>query len=115
MELSRRLRELGIPIWFEPSAIGAHHHLYGIAEFLRERFTRGRWYGELRRTWYGALRRTLLALATVLPVRLVRNLALVGAQASRAHRANAFVRALPIVVLGYIATLAGEVRGLAKR
>lgn len=115
VELSRRLRELGVAIWFEPAAIGAHHHLYGVTEFLRERYTRGRWYGELRRTWYGPLRRALLTLATILPIRLARNVMLVGTQASRAGRLGAFVRTLPIVILGYAATLAGEARGLAER
>jgi GT2 family glycosyltransferase len=112
--LSRRLRELDVPLWFEPSAIGTHHHLSSVRDFLHERFTRGRLYGELRRTWYGPLRRTLLTIATILPVRLARNVMLVGAQASRAGRLGAFVRALPLVVAGYAATLAGEARGLAR-
>jgi glycosyltransferase involved in cell wall biosynthesis len=115
VELSRRLRELGVPLWFEPAAIGAHHHLYGVREFLRERFTRGRLYGELRRRWYRhrPVRRMVLLTATILPIRLARNVALVAAQAARAHRTAQFARSLPIILLGYAATLAGEARGLA--
>jgi glycosyltransferase involved in cell wall biosynthesis len=110
VELSRRLRELGIPLWFEPAAVGAHHHLYGVREFCRERFARGRFYGELRRGWYRRRRAqlALLTAATILPIRLARNVALVAAHASRARRTFRFVQSLPVVILGYAATLAGE-------
>ncbi|HEX6100662.1 MAG TPA: glycosyltransferase [Thermoanaerobaculia bacterium] len=116
VELSRRLRELGVPLWFEPAAIGAHHHLYGVAEFLRERFTRGRLYGELRREWYRRrpVRRLVLLAATVLPIRLARNIALVASHAARSRRTAAFLTSLPIILLGYTATLTGEARGLAR-
>jgi GT2 family glycosyltransferase len=108
VELSRALRAEGLNLWFEPSAIGAHHHLYSVAEFCRERFQRGRWYGELRSSWYSAWRTALLAAVTILPVRLASNVMHVGMHALRAGMFLRFMVALPVVVAGYVATLAGE-------
>lgn len=116
VELSRRLCDLGVPLWFEPAAIGAHHHLYGIREFLHERFTRGRFYGELRRHWYRDRRAKLAVLtaATILPIRLARNVAFVATHAARAGRIVSFAQSLPIVILGYAATLAGEASAFVR-
>jgi glycosyltransferase involved in cell wall biosynthesis len=112
VELSRILRDRGLPLRFEPVAVGSHHHLYSVREFCAERFQRGRWYGELRSSWYARSRWRLafLALATILPLRLASNLARVAAHALRAGSFWRFVRALPIVAAGYSATLAGEAR-----
>ena len=108
VELSRILRARGLNLWFEPSALGTHHHLYSFREFCRERFQRGRWYGELRKSWYSPLRTALLAAVTILPVRLASNVMHVGMHAWRAGMFGRFVLALPVVVAGYAATLAGE-------
>jgi GT2 family glycosyltransferase len=115
VELSRALRALGLNLWFEPSAVGAHHHLYSVREFCRERFQRGRWYGELRSSWYSPWRTALLAAATVLPVRLASNVMHVGMHALRAGMFARFIQALPVVVAGYAATLAGEAWAFVKR
>jgi len=110
VELSRVLWQLGLRLRFEPAAIGAHHHLCSLREFCAERFQRGRWYGELRSSWYSQSpwRLALLAAATILPWRLASNVVRVGAHAARAGSFGRFVLALPIVVAGYAATLAGE-------
>jgi GT2 family glycosyltransferase len=115
VELSRALRARGLNLWFEPSAVGAHHHLYSVREFCRERFQRGRWYGELRSSWYPPWRIALLAAATVLPVRLASNVMHVGMHALRAGMFVRFLQALPVVVAGYAATLAGEAWAFVRR
>jgi GT2 family glycosyltransferase len=115
VELSRALRKQGLNLWFEPTAVGAHHHLYTVREFCRERFQRGQWYGELRRSWYPAWRIALLAAATILPLRLASNVMHVGIHAWRAGMFGRFVLALPVVVCGYAATLAGEARAFVTR
>lgn len=110
VELSRRLLQRGVPLLLEPSAVGTHHHCYGLREFCAERFERGKLYGDLRSGWYRRDRRKLLTLAaaTILPVRLARNVGLVGLHAARAGWLPQFVRSFPIVVLGYASTHAGE-------
>lgn len=108
VELSRALRARGLNLWFEPSAVGAHHHLYTVREFCRERFQRGQWYGELRSSWYSPWRIALLAAATILPLRLASNVMHVAMHAWRAGMFGRFLLALPVVVCGYVATLAGE-------
>jgi GT2 family glycosyltransferase len=112
VELSRALRARGLKLWLEPRAAGAHHHLYSLRQFCRERFQRGVWYGELRRSWYSPLRVALLAAATILPLRLASNVLHVAKHAFRAGEGGRFVLALPVVMAGYVATLAGEARGL---
>ncbi|MBK5260028.1 MAG: glycosyltransferase family 2 protein [Thermoanaerobaculia bacterium] len=110
VELSRNLQDCGLRLWFEPAAAGAHHHLYTLREFCAERFQRGRWYGELRSRWYVDRRWRIatLAVATVLPLRLASNLARVALHAARGGALIKLVTALPVVVAGYGATLAGE-------
>ncbi|HYK01948.1 MAG TPA: glycosyltransferase [Thermoanaerobaculia bacterium] len=115
VELSRALRARGLNLWFEPAAVGAHHHLYSVREFCRERFQRGRWYGELRSSWYSPARIALLAAATILPVRLASNVMHVAMHAWRAGMFLRFVLALPIVVAGYAATLAGEAWAFVRK
>jgi glycosyltransferase involved in cell wall biosynthesis len=114
VELSRRLQAGGLRLWLEPAAIGAHHPLYSLRAFLAERFQRGIWYGELRASWLPRPRLALLAAATILPVRLITNLAHVARHAMRAHETVRFVTTLPVVALCYGATLAGEARSFLR-
>lgn len=115
VELSRKLKAGGLRLLFEPKAAGAHHHLYSLRGFLRERYQRGRWYGELRASWLSPARLALLAVATILPVRLFTNLAHVAVHAMRARETGRFLMTLPIVALGYGATLAGEAFSFSRR
>lgn len=110
VELSRNLLANGRTLWFEPAAIVAHHHEQTLRSFVRERFVRGRRYGELRAGWLGHRPLPLLRylLATVLPVRMARISAFVARDAYRSKQLGAFVVGLPIVLGGHVLSLAGE-------
>ncbi len=108
--LSWRLRDTGRELRFEPTAIVEHHHLHTVRSFLAERYTRGKLYGRLRAERIGRTRSTALIylLASILPVRLPRILALVAGQAARASQTGRFLSTFPLIVLGHSASLAGE-------
>jgi len=110
VSLSWRLWDTGRALRFEPAAIVEHHHLHTVRSFLIERYTRGKLYGRLRAERTGRKRVTALIylLATILPVRLPRILALVAGQATRAGQTGRFLATLPLIVLGHSASLAGE-------
>ncbi|MEP7010054.1 MAG: glycosyltransferase [Acidobacteriota bacterium] len=110
VELSRNLLANGRTLWFEPAAAVAHHHEQTLASFARERFVRGRRYGQLRAGWLGHRTTPLLRylLATVLPVRMARISAFVARDAYRSAQLGAFVGGLPIVLGGHVLSLAGE-------
>jgi GT2 family glycosyltransferase len=107
---SRRLLAGGKELLFEPEAVVAHHHLHSLRSFLRERFQRGRLFGRLRSAWLGGARAQLLAylVVSVLPIRLLRILALVTAQVARAGRLRDYLLTFPVVIVGHAASLAGE-------
>ena len=117
---SRGLRERGRRLGFEPGAVVEHHHLQSFAGFLRERFTRGRMYGDLRLGWLGrrgdGRRGAALAwlTVTVLPIRLARILALVGLHTWRGGRTGRYLSTLPVVAAGHAASLAGEAAAYAR-
>ncbi len=113
IELSRRLRALGLSLDFEPAAVGCHHHAYGLVAFMRERYERGVLFGELRASWWQRrrLRLTAALLWTLLPPRLLRILAIVATQAARAGWLGRLALTLPIVAAGHAAALLGEARG----
>ncbi len=110
VELSRNLLANGRTLWFEPEAVVAHHHEQSLRSFVRERFVRGRRFGELRAAWLG--RRTLpllgYLLATLLPVRMARITAFVARDAARSAQLGAFIVGLPVVLGGHCLSLAGE-------
>ncbi|HXU34478.1 MAG TPA: glycosyltransferase family A protein [Thermoanaerobaculia bacterium] len=110
VELSRNLLANGRTLWFEPAAIVAHHHEQTLTSFVRERFVRGRRYGELRAGWLDHRPLPLLRylLATLLPLRMARVSALVARDAYRSAQLGAFVIGLPIVLGGHVLSLAGE-------
>lgn len=99
-----------VPLHFEPRAVVDHHHLSGPGEFLRERYRRGVLYGRLRghRDVVGPARRLLFLLSSLLPVRLARNLWLVGRHSARAGLLGDFLATLPLVAAGFAASLLGE-------
>lgn len=107
--LSWQLRR-SLPIWFEPRAVVAHHHLSSFSGFLRERYTRGIDFGLLRADW-SRLNRSDLAkflVVTALPIRLARALVLVAGHCFRAGCARNYFATLPIIAAGHAAALAGE-------
>lgn len=108
--LSWGLRRRGRAITFAPAAVVAHHHTQSLSEFLEERYSRGKLYGDLQAARLAERRRSLLLHlgATLLPVRLARNLALVAGHAARAGELGTLLSSFPVVVLGHAASLAGE-------
>jgi GT2 family glycosyltransferase len=116
VSLSWRLRELGRELRFAPDAAVEHHHLHTVRSFLGERYRRGVMYGALRAGRPGRGRGTAMVylLASVLPVRLLRILALVAGQAARAGQACRYVSTFPLIVLGHSASLAGEAVAWAR-
>ncbi len=108
--LSERLRKAGRLLLFEPAAIVSHHHLHDLRSFLAERLARGRLFGELRARRLADRPAALLGylLATLLPLRLPRILALVALHAARAGQLRRYALTLPLVLLGHAASLAGE-------
>ncbi len=114
--LSERLRANGRRLLFAPAAVVAHHHLHGLASFLAERYARGRLFGELRALRLERRPAAVLGflLASALPVRLPRVMALVALHAARAGLAWRYAQTFPIVLLGHAASLAGEAAAYAR-
>lgn len=113
---SRRLREKGISLWFEPAALVEHHHTGGFASHLAERYERGRELGRLRLGWEGFNRsRAALHLgASVFPARLTKLLLRGSRNAFRAGRAADFLWVAPWVVAGQWFWLLGEAAAYAE-
>jgi GT2 family glycosyltransferase len=107
---STALRALGRDLIFEPRAVVEHHHTQSFRSFIRERWTRGIMYGKIRAGQRNDDRLDLLGwfLVTALPVRFARNSLLVFSQCARASRLGELAVTAPIVVAGYMASLAGE-------
>jgi len=105
-----------VPITFEPRAVVEHDHRSGPGNLLRERFQRGREFGELRSRWEGwSAGRIVLQLGlTLLPFRLTKHLLRTAANAFRARAGLALMTAFPVVVAGATAWLAGEARAYAE-
>jgi cellulose synthase/poly-beta-1,6-N-acetylglucosamine synthase-like glycosyltransferase len=117
VSLSRRLVAGGRRLWLQPDAVVEHHHLQRLGSFLVERYRRGRLFGELRCATLPPGRGGPLAylLATVLPIRLPRILALVAMHAARAGRVRQYLSTLPVVAAGHATSLAGEAAIYARR
>ena len=106
----------GIPIWFFPQAVVEHHHLGTWRDLLRERFSRGAEFGELRLARGGWSRSRALAQAfiSLFPLRLARLLLRGAANAWRAGCFPDYLRVSPVVVGGQAAWLAGEARAYLR-
>jgi len=117
VSLSWSLRENGQTLRFAPDAVVEHHHLQTVRSFLGERYTRGVMYGALRarRPDWGRGTVAVYLLASLLPVRLPRILALVAGQSARAGQAGRFAATLPLIALGHAASLAGEAVAYLRR
>ena len=115
--LTWRLVESGATLWFVPRAEVAHHHLSTFGDFLRERYTRGVTFGELRAGWnhFGRGRSLLYLLVSALPVRLARLLPLVARHCRGAGLSRQLLATFPLVLLGHGASLLGESRAYLRR
>ena len=105
--LSRALLERGVPLIFEPGAVVEHHHEETLGPFLRSRFVRGIWYGQMRSEWTGRPALLGYLAATVLPVRLTRIAVLMAMHAGKGPWSR-WVLPYPIALLGHVVSLAGE-------
>jgi len=116
VSFSRAARAQGFPLRFQPDADVAHWHEHSLLSFLKERFSRGVIFGEMRYDWMRRRRgRTLgFLLASILPVRLARILILTAGQCRRAGAGGWLLAALPVVVLGHQAALLGESLAYAR-
>ena len=106
--LGRDLEAMGRELRFAPRAIVEHHHTQSTRAFLRERFLRGRIFGNLRSTWLPPRSIATLLAASVLPVRLARIAALTLRYAAGARMTTAFLLVAPLALAGHAASLAGE-------
>jgi GT2 family glycosyltransferase len=115
VSFSWHARRLGHTLWFEPHAVVLHHHTQGLREFVAERYGRGALFGKLRTDWHGNARVVHVAylLASLLPVRFTRILALTTVRCWRAGLLADLASTLPVVALGHAAWLAGECRSYA--
>ena len=113
--LSRDLLRAGRTLLFEPRAVVEHHHLDRLGPFLGERWRRGVAYGRLRGLWMRHRRGRLLGLliASVLPLRILSNLAHCARHAARAGQLGTFLATFPVVLLGFGASILGEAKGYA--
>ncbi len=109
-DLCWRVRRLGNDILFVPQAAVEHHHLHSWRSLLRERFERGKEFGELWLSWnpISVARLKWRFLVTLLPVRLATQLVRVGKNAARSRMLGAYFSTIPIVVSGLYCWLLGE-------
>jgi GT2 family glycosyltransferase len=116
VDFSSALRARGRALLFEPRAVVEHHHTQSFTSFIRERWTRGVMYGQLRAARRRDHRLELLGwfLVTALPVRFVSNAFLVFSQCTTASRLGELAATSPIVAAGYAASLGGEALAYAQ-
>lgn len=116
VSFSRAARARGVSLRFQPDADVAHWHEHSLLSFLKERFSRGVLFGEMRNQWMRRRRGKALGflVASVLPVRLARILFLTAGQCRKAGSGGWLLAALPVVVLGHQATLLGESLAYAR-
>ncbi|HYN42324.1 MAG TPA: glycosyltransferase [Thermoanaerobaculia bacterium] len=114
--LSRDLLEAGRTLLFEPGAVVDHHHLETVRSFVRERWLRGIRYGRLRGGWMRRRKPLLfsLLLGSLFPLRIASNAAHCARHAARAGELRTFLSTLPVVVLGFSASILGEAKGYAE-
>jgi glycosyltransferase involved in cell wall biosynthesis len=114
--LSRDLLEAGRTLLFEPRAVVDHHHLETVRSFARERWFRGIRYGKLRGSWMRGRKPLLLGLllGSLFPLRVVSNVAHCARHAVRVGELGTFLSTLPVVVLGFSASILGEAKGYAE-
>ena len=109
-DLCWRLRELGSELWFAPKAVVEHHHLHTWRSLLRERYERGKEFGDLWLSWHpvSGARLGWRLLITLFPVRLASQLLRVGRNAARSEMLHSYFWTLPIVATGLYSWLLGE-------
>ena len=112
--LGRDLEAIGRRLRFAPRAIVEHHHTSPVAAFLRERFVRGRIFGDMRASWLTPPSIALHLAVSILPVRLARIAALTLRYCANARMTGAFFLTWPLALGGHAASLAGEAVAYAE-
>ena len=109
-DLCWRAREQGSELWFAPEAVVEHHHLHSWRSLLRERYGRGKKFGNLWLSWHPVsnVRLGWRHVITLLPVRLTSQLLRVGKNAAQAGMLREYVLVFPLVATGLYARLLGE-------
>jgi GT2 family glycosyltransferase len=116
-QLSWAFKAAGVPMWFLPQAVAAHHHTSHWGDILRERYARGREFGTLRVGQDGwgmgeVFRHSLISL--IIPLRLVGLTWRGFRNAAAAGLAGSYVWHSPVAVSGEAAWLAGETTAYLK-
>jgi len=111
--LSWRLESLGVALWFAPRSVVEHDHTETWNALLREMYSRGREFGQLRRAINNWRLPRVVAMSAVslFPVRLAKILLRVLRNAAGAGLFGSYVLTFPILVTAHMARLAGEVAG----
>jgi cellulose synthase/poly-beta-1,6-N-acetylglucosamine synthase-like glycosyltransferase len=111
-----QLSRAGYGLWFDPQANLVHRHHTTWRELLRERYSRGREFGEQRGRWdrWNRKRTLTAAVVSLLPLRLVNFVVRAGTNASRAGMFAEFLITLPVILAGTSAWLAGELQSYGR-
>jgi glycosyltransferase involved in cell wall biosynthesis len=96
--------------WFEPRATTEHHHEGGWVALWQERIERGDEFGRLRAQFERWSRWRAAGYLAALPLVALLVLARAGRDACRSGYGGAFVRTLPVQLVGHLAWLLGEGR-----
>jgi hypothetical protein len=99
---------MGRELRFAPRAIVDHHHTQSARAFLRERFVRGRIFGNLRSTWLTPRSIAVHLAASIVPVRLARIAMLTLRYCMDARMTGAFLLTWSLTLAGHAMSLAGE-------
>jgi glycosyltransferase involved in cell wall biosynthesis len=109
VELGRTLQALGRELRFCPRAVVDHHDTQSIVAFLRDRYVRGKMFGQMRTSWLSKRSRIALYLvASILPIRLARIAALTWRHCAAANMTGLFLLSSPLALAGHATWLAGE-------
>ena len=108
-EMTRRLRDLGVPIWFEPRIVTAHHGPRTLRELLTDRHARGFRSGRAAPGPRPSVGAVLRAFPGAWWVRL-RWVLRTGWRHARGERTR-YAVALPWLVIGHTAGEVGRARG----
>lgn len=107
---SWRASARGFSLWFEPGAIVEQIHRENWVEFVRERYSRGREFGQVRAQFEQWSRSRALAYSLGIPLLLIVILARTERAARSANMSRDFWLTIPVSILGQLAWLLGESR-----
>jgi len=114
-EFHWRLGREGYSLRFEPSIEITHHNIDNLGRFLRHEYLHGRFFAQVRTRSQGfsvTRRCAYVVLSPLIPIKLFLEVS-ARALANGMYRA-AFLKSIPLLVLGIIAWSLGECRGYAE-